>query len=94
MGQGQSDIAIHQLQECARNGEWLCLKNLHLVTAWLPSLEKELNSLKPHNDFRLWLTAEVHPKFPTILLQSSLKLTYEVRALPPSRNAAGPLDLV
>ena len=34
--------------------------------------------MKPHEDFRLWLTAEVHPKFPTILLQSSLKITYEV----------------
>ncbi len=38
---------------------------------------KELNALKPHKDFRLWLTSEVHPKFPTILLQSSIKITYE-----------------
>ncbi|KAK3100036.1 hypothetical protein FSP39_013759 [Pinctada imbricata] len=77
MGQGQADIAMQLLRECSQNGEWLCLKNLHLVTAWLPQLEKEMNSLKPHEDFRLWLTAEVHPKFPTILLQSSLKMTYE-----------------
>ncbi|XP_070553238.1 cytoplasmic dynein 2 heavy chain 1-like isoform X2 [Ptychodera flava] len=77
MGQGQADIAMQLLHECSRNGDWLCLKNLHLVTAWLPMLEKELNSLEPHQDFRLWLTAEVHPKFPTILLQSSLKVTYE-----------------
>ena len=39
---------------------------------------QELNSLQPHENFRLWVTAEVHPKFPTILLQSSLKITYEV----------------
>ncbi|KAG7470921.1 hypothetical protein MATL_G00119020 [Megalops atlanticus] len=77
MGQGQADIAIHTLKECARNGEWLCLKNLHLVTAWLPLLEKELNVLQPKEGFRLWLTAEVHPKFTPILLQSSLKITYE-----------------
>lgn len=77
MGQGQSDIAMQLLRECSQNGEWLCLKNLHLVTAWLPQLEKEINTLKPHDDFRLWMTAEVHPKFPTILLQSSLKITYE-----------------
>ncbi|KAK6172722.1 hypothetical protein SNE40_016326 [Patella caerulea] len=77
MGQGQSEIAMQLLSECALKGEWLCLKNIHLVTAWLQSLEKELNSLKPHDDFRLWLTTEVHPKFPTILLQSSLKITYE-----------------
>ncbi|XP_074620352.1 cytoplasmic dynein 2 heavy chain 1-like [Acropora palmata] len=77
MGQGQADIALQLLHDCGRNGEWLCLKNLHLVTAWLPTLEKELNSLEPHENFRLWLTAESHPKFPTILLQSSLKVTYE-----------------
>ena len=34
------------------NGGWLCLKNLHLVVAWLPTLEKELSSLKPHPNFR------------------------------------------
>ena len=79
MGQGQAEIAMQLLRDCSRDGEWLCLKNLHLVTAWLPTLEKELNTLKPHDGFRLWLTAEMHPKFPTILLQSSLKITYEVR---------------
>lgn len=40
MGQGQADLAIQTLRECAQNGEWLCLKNLHLVTSWLPVLEK------------------------------------------------------
>ncbi|KAI0210443.1 Cytoplasmic dynein 2 heavy chain 1 [Lamellibrachia satsuma] len=77
MGQGQAEIAIQLLRDCARNGEWLCLKNLHLVTSWLPTLEKELNQLQPDDGFRLWMTAEVHPKFPTVLLQSSLKITYE-----------------
>ncbi|XP_033632471.1 cytoplasmic dynein 2 heavy chain 1-like isoform X2 [Asterias rubens] len=77
MGQGQADIAMQLLHDCARNGEWLCLKNLHLVTPWLAVLEKEMNTLEPHEKFRLWLTAESHPKFPTILLQSSLKITYE-----------------
>ncbi|XP_051482944.1 cytoplasmic dynein 2 heavy chain 1 isoform X1 [Apus apus] len=77
MGQGQADLAIQTLKECAHNGEWLCLKNLHLVTSWLPVLEKELNTLQPQPSFRLWLTTEVHPKFTPILLQSSLKITYE-----------------
>ena len=39
---------------------------------------QELNNLHPDEGFRLWMTAEVHPKFPTVLLQSSLKITYEV----------------
>lgn len=77
MGQGQAAIALQLLKDCAISGDWLCLKNLHLVTSWLPTLEKELNSLEPHESFRLWLTTESHPKFPTILLQSSVKVTYE-----------------
>ena len=77
MGQGQADKALLLLHECASDGHWLCLKNLHLVTAWLPVLEKEFNALEPHQNFRLWLTTEAHPKFPPILLQSSLKVTYE-----------------
>ena len=45
MGQGQAEIAMQLLRECARDGEWLTLKNLHLVTSWLPTLEKVRNSL-------------------------------------------------
>ena len=77
MGQGQASIALQLLRDCAVNGDWLCLKNLHLVVSWLPTLEKELNSLEPNENFRLWLTTESHPKFPTVLLQLSLKVTYE-----------------
>lgn len=55
-------------------GDWVCLKNLHLVVAWLPSLEKELSSLQPHPDFRLCLTTEPHDDFPPLLLQQSLKV--------------------
>ena len=34
-------------------------------------------ALRPEPGFRLWLTAECHDEFPLILLQSSLKVTYE-----------------
>jgi dynein heavy chain 2 len=77
MGQGQADEALRVLRESAQHGDWLCLKNLHLVTAWLPELEAELARLTPHEEFRLWLTTEEHPSFSAILLQSSLKLTFE-----------------
>ena len=60
MGQGQAEIALKLLDECARQGEWLCLKNLHLVTAWLPSLEKVCLSqlhliLSQYCDFLLYI---------------------------------------
>lgn len=77
MGGGQNDIAIQTIKEAAIKGEWVCLKNLHLVTPWLSVLEKEFKMLTPDKKFRLWLTSEPHVKFPSILLQSSLKITYE-----------------
>lgn len=42
MGGGQQEIAQNLLRNAAANGTWLCLKNLHLVVAWLPTLEKEV----------------------------------------------------
>lgn len=40
-----------------------------------------MNTLQPQTNFRLWLTTEVHPEFTPVLLQSSLKITYEVRSV-------------
>ena len=77
MGQGQAEVAIEKLHQASQNGSWLCLKNLHLMTFWVPVLEKELHTLEHHKDFRLWLTAESHLKFPATLLESCLKVTYE-----------------
>ena len=77
MGGGQQEEATTLLQKCSKEGLWLCLKNLHLVIPWVSVLEQELNLLKPHPDFRLWLTSEPHDAFPSILLSSSLKVTFE-----------------
>ena len=77
MGGGQQAAALDLVTRAASAGDWVCLKNLHLVVAWLPTLEKAIASLTPemHPDFRLWLTTEPHHLFPPILLQSSLKVT-------------------
>lgn len=48
------------LREGAMKGYWVCFKNLHLVTSWLPKLEKEFKSLDAHENFRLLLTTEAH----------------------------------
>jgi dynein heavy chain 2 len=77
MGGGQNDDAIRLLQDAAKCGDWVCLKNLHLVISWVPLLEKEIKSLQAHENFRCWLTTEAHAKFPPILLETSLKVTYE-----------------
>lgn len=95
MGQGQSEIALSEISAAAQSGGWVCLKNLHLVTHWLPVLEKHINLLmsadwevgevaaeegrRLHPHFRLWLTTEPHDNFPSTLLQSCLKVAYEVK---------------
>lgn len=50
----------------------------HITYVYILPSSQELNVLRPKAGFRLWLTAEIHPRFPPILLQSSLKITYEV----------------
>ena len=78
MGGGQQEIAQNMLKAAADAGEWLCLKNLHLVVAWLPTLEKLIASTTaPKPQFRLWLTTEPHQAFPRALLQQCLKATFE-----------------
>jgi dynein heavy chain 2 len=77
MGGGQQARALALINAAAQSGDWICLKNLHLVSSWLPTLEKELAGLSPHENFRLWLTTEATPSFPPALLQCSLKLTFE-----------------
>ena len=52
MGQGQAEVAIEKIQKAAVEGSWLVLKNLHLMTFWIPTLEKEFAGLDLHPDFR------------------------------------------
>jgi hypothetical protein len=54
------------------------------VTPWLPTLEKAIHALagRAARGFRLFLTAEAHPRFPPTLLEACAK----VKA-PPYRSA-------
>jgi dynein heavy chain 2 len=38
MGGGQNEAALLLMKQAAEKGQWLCLKNIHLVTSWLPIL--------------------------------------------------------
>jgi dynein heavy chain 2, cytosolic len=72
MGQDQTCAALELLGQCAAQGKWLCLKNIHLVATWLLKLEHAVHSLKPAPGFRLWLTTEASETFPQGLLESCL----------------------
>ena len=78
LGQGQESMAMQLLDTAISRGMWLLLQNCHLLAAWLPELEKELEQLsKPHPDFRLWVTTDPIPSFPIGILQRSLKVVTE-----------------
>ena len=67
-------------------GGWTLLQNVHLGMGFLDELLLAvLETENVHESFRLWLTTEVHPKFPINLLQSSIKYTFE----PPQGVKAG-----
>ena len=65
------------IANAAANGTWVLVKNVHLTPSWLQSLEKRLNALRPHSDFRLFLSMESSPKIPVNMLRASRVLTYE-----------------
>ncbi|XP_030074215.1 dynein axonemal heavy chain 10 [Microcaecilia unicolor] len=78
MGQGQEKVALQLLETAVARGQWLMLQNCHLLVKWLKDLEKALEGIvKPHPDFRLWLTTDPIKGFPIGILQKSLKVVTE-----------------
>jgi dynein heavy chain 1 len=73
-GLASADKAI---SNAAQTGSWVLIKNVHLAPTWLQSLEKRMDSLNPHSDFRLFLSMESSPKIPVNLLRASRVLMYE-----------------
>lgn len=78
MGSNESlASADRAITTAAANGTWVLVKNVHLAPQWLQSLEKRLNGLTPHTEFRLFLSMESSPKIPVNLLRASRVLMYE-----------------
>ena len=78
MGQGQEVIARKYIETGVANGSWVLLQNTHLGLKYLEELETNISKwdeIEP--EFRVWITAEPHPKFPIGLLQMSIKFTNE-----------------
>ncbi|KAI5805001.1 dynein heavy chain, N-terminal region 1-domain-containing protein [Geopyxis carbonaria] len=73
-GLATADKAV---SNAASSGTWVLIKNVHLTPGWLQSLEKRLDALRPHPNFRLFLSMETSPKIPINLLRTSRVLMYE-----------------
>ncbi|CAD7700814.1 unnamed protein product [Ostreobium quekettii] len=80
LGQGQAPVATRLIEEGMKGGTWVFLANCHLMTSWLPTLDKIIEGMegqRPHEDFRLWLSSSPSPKFPMAILQRGIKMTTE-----------------
>ncbi|KAG1668463.1 hypothetical protein FOA52_005236 [Chlamydomonas sp. UWO 241] len=80
LGQGQAPVATRLIEDGLREGTWVFLANCHLMTSWLPKLDKLIEAFESkslHPDFRLWLSSSPNPHFPIAILQRSIKMTTE-----------------
>uniref|UniRef100_A0A1I7Y6V7 Dynein heavy chain, cytoplasmic n=1 Tax=Steinernema glaseri TaxID=37863 RepID=A0A1I7Y6V7_9BILA len=100
-GFNQADTALNS---ASKTGRWVLLKNVHLAPSWLAQLEKRLHTLKPHSQFRLLMTAEIHPKLPISVTKASRVVVFEpatglksnllrsLSSLPPQRLTKSPAE--
>jgi len=85
MGQGQEKKAIMALQNAAKNGDWIMIQNVHLMTDWMKEFERELE-IAIENDcnpsFRCFISSEP-PGLPDMeiipesILQNAIKVSNE-----------------
>ena len=64
---------------------WIMLKNCHLGTKWLATIEYLFDEVNISPTFRLWLTSEPNPDFSSAILRRSIKFSVEA---PPGLNRA------
>lgn len=87
MGQGQEGPAEAIVKQFAKQGGWVMLQNCHLMSSWVPTLERllEVVSQDAHKDFRCFISAEPPPiaswtNMPESLMQSCIKVANEAPA--------------
>lgn len=80
MGRGIETTALSAIQKAAKDGSWICLKNVHLMSDWLRKLDQTLDSIESAGgqpSFRLWLVANSTASFPVSLLAKCNKTLFE-----------------
>ncbi|KAJ8096106.1 dynein heavy chain [Marasmius tenuissimus] len=99
-------LADQAIAAAARQRTWVLLKNVHLAPSWLGQLEKKLQTLNPHRNFRLYLTMEANPSISVNILHESRLVTNvpppgvkanlldSLRGMSTSRLSRGPAEKV
>ena len=81
MGQGQDVVAMACLESAHRNGHWVILNNIHLMTRWMGELEKKLDEFAQeggsHAKMRLFFTSDPSTNIPIGVLNRCIKVTNE-----------------
>eukprot|EP00927_Polykrikos_kofoidii_P046386 TRINITY_DN40623_c0_g2_i1.p1 TRINITY_DN40623_c0_g2~~TRINITY_DN40623_c0_g2_i1.p1 ORF type:complete len:3637 (-),score=783.39 TRINITY_DN40623_c0_g2_i1:390-10571(-) len=86
MGEGQETVAREKNNAAFLTGGWVILQNSHLGIGYMCELEDVLTkTAEIEEEFRLWITCEITPRFPIGLLQMCIKVTLE----PPAGLKAG-----
>merc|ERR1719221_273480 len=86
MGEGQEKVAREKMKQGFLAGTWVILQNCHLGIGFMNQQEEILGKTPEiDEDFRLWITCEITPRFPIGLLQIAIKVTLE----PPAGLKAG-----
>lgn len=87
MGQGQEAPAEAIVSKFAKEGGWVMLQNCHLMSSWVPKLERLLEVVMEdaHENFRCFISAEPPPiaswrNMPESLMQSCVKVANEAPA--------------
>jgi len=82
MGQGQEPVAEKALERCMKEGGWVFLQNIHLMSLWVKTLERKLEQAQEgaNPDFRCFLSSEPPPfpwqqTIPEAILQNSIKVS-------------------
>ncbi|TFY72237.1 hypothetical protein EVG20_g758 [Dentipellis fragilis] len=99
-------LADQAIASASRQGTWVLLKNVHLAPSWLGQLEKKLQTLNPHRNFRLFLTMEANPSIPVNILRQSrivmnepppgikANLLDSLNSIPSARLSQGPAEKI
>lgn len=77
IGRGSEQRALQAMRQAASQGQWLCVKNVHLVPEWLAQMERELAEMPKSQEFRLWLLCESTRGFSEAAVYKCLKVRYE-----------------